>query len=231
MAQFSRELLTFYSYRTCPFCHRAAIALKEAKVPYEKVEINLKQRPEWYKRDINPSNKVPAFRLPESGRNGGEIIVESLIAAEYVADLKPESKLMPVDALERAKVRFFIESSSRIVTQFNQVLKGKPENRRAEWEKGVDVLRELNMLMEKQSSAGPYFLGKDFSMADLVLIPMLDRLELIGSFFDFKLDSSDPTISRVIEWSKACRSRESYKETVATREEMVEHYEPLISKE
>ena len=46
----------FYSAAVCPFCHRAAIAFTEVGLPYEKVEIDLLDKPAWYENLLNDYN-------------------------------------------------------------------------------------------------------------------------------------------------------------------------------
>jgi hypothetical protein len=57
---------------SCPYAHRARIALKASGTKFEIVEIDLQNKPEWYAPNINPASKVrgtltdasaaPAFR-------------------------------------------------------------------------------------------------------------------------------------------------------------------------
>jgi glutathione S-transferase len=39
--------LTFYTSIICPYAQRAAIALQEVGADYEKVEIDLANKPDW----------------------------------------------------------------------------------------------------------------------------------------------------------------------------------------
>lgn len=75
-----------YNSYYCPYAARAVVAFAETGAEHEVVEIDLKvPRPEWYLKDINPYGQVPALKI-----NDKDIILESLIVAEYLADLYPE---------------------------------------------------------------------------------------------------------------------------------------------
>lgn len=81
------QKLVLYSNRVCPFAARAVLAMAETKQPHEVVLIDLKTpRPDWYLKDINPYGQVPALKI-----NDKNIVLESLIVAEYIADLNPQA--------------------------------------------------------------------------------------------------------------------------------------------
>ncbi|KAG0320000.1 hypothetical protein BGZ97_000968 [Linnemannia gamsii] len=96
--------ITLYNAHYCPYAARAVLALAETNQEHDVVELDLSvPRPDWYLKDINPSGQVPALKLGE-----GHIILESLIVAEYIADLHPESGLIPKDPLQLAQSRYLI---------------------------------------------------------------------------------------------------------------------------
>lgn len=69
------------------------IALCECGFEYELVKVNLKTKQTADGRDylqINPKGSVPALKTPE-----GEVLTEVAIILQYLADLKPELKLLP----------------------------------------------------------------------------------------------------------------------------------------
>lgn len=79
------DKITFYTNGACPYAQRAAIALKEVGAEYEPVEIDLQNKPSWYK-DINPELKVPALNTE------GQNVAESLVIIEYINDRFPDKK-------------------------------------------------------------------------------------------------------------------------------------------
>jgi glutathione S-transferase len=50
--------IKLYSNGSCPWAHRSRIALLEAGVKYEEVEIDLRNKPDWYSK-INPVLPYP----------------------------------------------------------------------------------------------------------------------------------------------------------------------------
>src|SRR3954447_25805808 len=75
------ERLTLISHHLCPYVQRAAIALAEKGIPFERVYVDLAAKPDWFKA-ISPLGKVPVLRV---GQASGEetSIFESAVILEY----------------------------------------------------------------------------------------------------------------------------------------------------
>ncbi|KAG0273430.1 hypothetical protein BGZ95_010758, partial [Linnemannia exigua] len=79
--------IIIYNNIACPYANRVLIALQETKQEHELAFIDLKTpRPESYLKEINPYGEVPALKTA-----CGNVILESLVIAEYLADLNPEA--------------------------------------------------------------------------------------------------------------------------------------------
>ena len=50
--------LTLISHKLCPYVQRAVIALNEKGVPFERIDIDLADKPDWFLK-ISPPGKVP----------------------------------------------------------------------------------------------------------------------------------------------------------------------------
>ncbi|CAO3639710.1 unnamed protein product [Mucor hiemalis] len=126
--------ITFYNAIVCPYAQRVAIALKEVGTEYEKVEIDLQNKPDWYAKEINPESKVPVLNVE------GQNIAESLVLVEYIADRFPEANLLPKEAIKRANIRFAIEyfGSKINASVFKYVTNQKVEGSRATFESEVN---------------------------------------------------------------------------------------------
>ena len=106
--------LTLISHYLCPYVQRAAIALAEKGVPFERVYIDLANKPDWF-REISPLGKVPLLKVAhEDGRE--TVIFESAVILEYLEETLP-NPLHPADPLERARHRGWIEYGSAILNR------------------------------------------------------------------------------------------------------------------
>ncbi len=50
--------LTLISHPLCPFVQRAAIVLLEKGVPFERINVDLSAKPDWFLA-LSPTGKVP----------------------------------------------------------------------------------------------------------------------------------------------------------------------------
>ncbi|TIV94175.1 MAG: glutathione S-transferase family protein, partial [Mesorhizobium sp.] len=95
------ERLTLVSHHLCPYVQRAAIALAEKGVPLERVNVDLADKPEWF-RAISPLGKVPLLRVRHG--HSEEVIFESAVILEFLEETEA-NPLHPADPLARARHR------------------------------------------------------------------------------------------------------------------------------
>ena len=87
--------IKLYSARACPFAHRTRLVLGEKKLKFELIEIDLANKPAWYK-DVSLYGKVPAIE------HAGQRIVESAVINEYLDEVFPTPSLLPKEPARRA---------------------------------------------------------------------------------------------------------------------------------
>jgi glutathione S-transferase len=79
----------------CPYCARVRIALAEKELEFERVEVDLADRPQWL-LDLNPPRgKVPVL-------DDGFVLPESEVIMAYLDERYPERSLLPADLAARA---------------------------------------------------------------------------------------------------------------------------------
>ena len=103
--------LTLVSHHLCPYVQRAAIALAEKGVPFERVNVDLSNKPDWF-RAISPLGKVPLLRVRRD--DSEEVIFESAVILEFLEETEA-NPLHPADPLARARHRAWIEFGSAIL--------------------------------------------------------------------------------------------------------------------
>ncbi|TIT82812.1 MAG: glutathione S-transferase family protein, partial [Mesorhizobium sp.] len=102
---------TLVSHHLCPYVQRAAIALAEKGVPFERVNVDLANKPDWF-RAVSPLGKVPLLRVRQGGKK--EVIFESAVILEFLEETET-TPLHPADPLMRARHRAWIEFGSAIL--------------------------------------------------------------------------------------------------------------------
>lgn len=197
--------LTLISHHLCPYVQRAAIALDEKGVAFERVNIDLANKPDWFLK-ISPLGKVPLLRIRED--KGETILFESTVICEYLEETQAGPKLHPADPLARARHRGWMEFGSSILsdlwvyetTQDPQALEAKRS-----------VLEAKFSTVEAELGDGPYFAGAQFSLVDAVFAPIFRYFDVFDTISDSGIFDGSP---RVAAWRRALAERPSVKAAV-----------------
>src|SRR5580700_2515967 len=99
--------LKLISHRLCPYVQRAVIALTEKGVGFERIDIDLADKPDWFLA-ISPLGKTPVLQV------GDHAIFESAVILEDLEETEPKP-LHPADPLRRAEHRGWIEFGSAVL--------------------------------------------------------------------------------------------------------------------
>ena len=108
---------------------------------------------------------------PENPSQESEKIAESLVLLEFVADLYPDSGLLPKGPVQRARVRFFIDAITNKLSASYAAFSsgaGLPD-------KFIEALAEVQDLL----SPSGFAVGDHFTIADAAIAPFLGRWELL----------------------------------------------------
>ncbi|XP_007113481.1 glutathione S-transferase omega-1 isoform X4 [Physeter macrocephalus] len=108
--QVPEGLIRVYSMRFCPFAKRTLLVLKAKGIGHEVININLKNKPEWFFKK-NPFGLVPVLENSQ-----GQVIYESAITCEYLDEAYPGKKLLPDDPYEKACQKMVFELFSKVLT-------------------------------------------------------------------------------------------------------------------
>src|SRR6185503_201029 len=93
--------LTLVSYHLCPYVQRVAIALMEKGLAFERVYVDLAEKPAWFLAQ-SPLGKTPLLQVDDVA------LFESSVICEYLEETTPHP-LHPGDPLERARHRGWME--------------------------------------------------------------------------------------------------------------------------
>ena len=198
--------LTLVSHHLCPYVQRAAIALLEKGVPFERRMVDLSAKPEWFTA-ISPLGKVPLLQVSRDGHEPA-VLFESAVICEYLEETLPGPWLHPEDALERARHRGWMEFGSAILgdiwgletTTDPSVLAAKRDALVAKFARIEAVLGD-----------GPWFAGHRFSLVDAVFAPVFRYFDLFDALVDLGVFTATP---KVRAWRTALASRPSVRQAV-----------------
>ncbi|XP_051504631.1 glutathione S-transferase omega-1-like [Myxocyprinus asiaticus] len=166
--------LRLYSMRFCPFAQRARMVLNAKGIKYDTVNINLKDKPNWY-LEKNPAGTVPALETPS-----GQVIYESLITCEYLDEVYPEKKLIPSDPFERAQQKMLLENYSKVIPYFYKISMGKKNGEDVSTPE-IEFKEKLSKLNQTLANKKTIFFGGDsITMIDYMIWPWFERIEMMG---------------------------------------------------
>lgn len=192
--------LTLVSHHLCPYAQRAAIALAEKGVPYERINIDLANKPAWF-LEISPHGRVPVLIVERPGAPR-EVLFESAAILEYLDETLPHP-LHPADPAARARHRAWIEHGSAILNQIGRFYSARDaDGLRLEAAK----LREMFAKVEAVLGHGPYFAGAAFSLVDTVFGPVFRYFDLFDRLGEFGVLSDLPKLAA---WRAELRARPS----------------------
>jgi glutathione S-transferase len=189
------------SHKLCPYVQRAVIALTEKGVPFERIDIDLANKPDWFLK-ISPLGKTPVLVV------GDKAIFESAVILEYLEETQPNA-LHPADALDRAEHRGWIEYGSAVLNDIAGFYAAKDE---ATFNAKAAQLEQKFARLEERVVAGPWFDGEKFSLVDAVFGPVFRYFDVFDEIGDFGILASKPKLAQ---WRKNLAARPSVRGAVS----------------
>src|SRR5258705_2046786 len=193
--------LKLISHKLCPYVQRAVIALTEKGVAFERVDIDLANKPDWF-LGVSPLGKTPVLMV------GEHAIFESAVILEYLEETQ-EKPLHPADPLRRAEHRAFIEFGSAVLNDIAGLYSAPDE---AAFKAKAGQLEARFARLETRVAAAPWFDGEHFSLVDAVFGPVFRYFDVFDTIGEFGILSGKPNLHR---WRKSLAARPSVQAAVS----------------
>ena len=196
--------IEFFTANFSPFAQRVRLALLEKGIDYWHTEIDLSNKPEWF-TVISPLGEVPVIRHED------RFVTDSTVILEYLEDVYPDPALRPREPGKRALTRLWMEyADEKLVPAIVRSVTAQGEARA----QASAQLRDVLIFIEREGLArcgrGPYWLGQELSMLDIVFYPLFERLPAVQT----DLAGGLPLLSiRLRYWMDAMRERPSVQAT------------------
>jgi maleylpyruvate isomerase len=173
-------MMTLYGYSLSSTSYRVRIALALKGLEVTTVTKQLRRGEHQHKDflEINPQGLVPSLTLED-----GRTLSQSMAIIEYLEEAHPQPALLPMDPVERARVRGMCQLIACDVHPLNnlRVLKylesplGVDQPARDTWyrhwvETGFVALEEI---LGRDPSRGRFCYGDSPGMADVCLVPQV----------------------------------------------------------
>lgn len=192
--------LKLISHKLCPYVQRAVIALTEKGVSFERIDIDLANKPDWFLK-VSPLGKTPVLLV------GDHAIFESAVILEYLEETQA-GPLHPADALRRAEHRSYVEFGSAILNDIAGLYAASDE---AAFKAKAEQLRQRFERLETRL-IGPWFDGETFSLVDAVFGPVFRYFDVFDEIADFGILAGKPKLAR---WRQNLAARSSVKSAVS----------------
>jgi glutathione S-transferase len=192
--------LTLMSHTLCPYVQRVAIVLTEKCIDFERRDIDLSNKPDWFLQ-ISPLGKTPVLLVDN------QPIFESTVICEYLDDIRLP-RLHPEDAVLRAQHRAWMEFGSAIlnlIAGFYSAI-----NDRAMAGKLTDIASKFEQI-EGALNEGLYFSRGGFCLVDTVFGPIFRYFDVFHTIADFQCFVNTP---KVCAWRRNLAARDSVKTAV-----------------
>jgi glutathione S-transferase len=196
--------LTLISHLLCPYVQRAIIVLEEKQIAYERIDIDLANKPDWFLK-VSPLGKTPVLLMD------GQAIFESAVICEYLEETTPRA-LHPQDPIVRARHRGWMEFASSTLNAIG-ALYGAPDEQTLA-AKITDLGAKFAQVETELSTVdrnGPYFAGQSFSLVDAAFAPVFRYFEVFDTIEDFGVFTHTP---KVRAWCETLLQRPSVRGAV-----------------
>jgi glutathione S-transferase len=193
--------LVLVSHLLCPYAQRAAIVLHEKGIAFERRDVDLANKPDWFLR-ISPLGKTPVLLA------GQTAFFESAVICDYLDETLPPPQ-HPSDPLERAVHRGWVEMASAVLNAI-AALYGAADP--ARFDAATAALRSRLERVDAALGRGPWFAGERFSIVDAAFAPVFRYFDALA-----RLGQSDPAhdLPRLAAWRAALAQRASVRAAVA----------------
>ncbi|MDF1644964.1 MAG: glutathione S-transferase family protein [Pseudomonadales bacterium] len=190
------------SHVLCPYVQRSIITLKEKNIPFTRTDIDLANKPAWFKQK-SPMGKVPILIVDDN-----RALFESSVICEYLDEVTADS-LHPRDSFEKANHRALIELGSAILNNIASLYNAKEK---ARFQNIHTEIQGKFQFLEKELSGIPFFSGDKFHLIDAVYSPIFRYFEVFDSFTELNTFAHLPKCQL---WRKALSQRKSVKQAVS----------------
>jgi maleylacetoacetate isomerase len=176
------KLYSFFNSSTS-YRVRIALALKELPYDYQGINLRVGQQYSCEHRERSPIGGVPVLDAD------GALLTQSLAIIDYLDSQYPGPRLIPADALQRARVLEIANligcdihpiNNVRVLNYLQNVLAVTAEQK-ATWYKHwvAEGLAAVEALLQRHGS-GNYCMGDEPGLADCCLIPQVANAERMG---------------------------------------------------
>ena len=213
-----------YGTPVSPFVRKVQVVLAHAGAEYDFEDVNIMAMPDWFV-EISPARRIPVLRDKSVGKEGVAGTIPDSSAIALFLDKRLDIGLYGASAFDAGRVAWIEEYADTVVALpagmdfFRPIIfplfAGKPsdvEKARQTWHEKFPPLFDY---LEGVLDGGDYFVGGQFSLADIAVGCQMTQIDLIAGLPDA---GKWPALVRHTE---AMKARSGFKENLAICSKML----------
>ena len=167
-----------------PFARKARVVLREKNFAFEEI-IDVPWNKDTLTKDFNPLGKIPILLQEDA-----EPLYDSTVIVQYLENLKQSPRMFPLDAKDHIQARLIEATSDGVCDAVVLIYleHSRSENLRSSaWIKRQEkkIYKGIEYLSDNLGNK-KYFLGSDFTIAEVSTISCLEYLDLRFPKFDWR---------------------------------------------
>ena len=167
-----------------PFARKVRVVLREKNFAFEEI-IDVPWNKDTLTKDFNPLGKIPILLQEDA-----EPLYDSTVIVQYLENLKQSPRMFPLDAKDHIQARLIEATSDGVCDAVVLIYleHSRSENLRSHaWIKRQEkkIYKGIEYLSDNLGNK-KYFLGSDFTIAEVSTISCLEYLDLRFPKFDWR---------------------------------------------
>jgi len=217
--ELSPDKLRLYSMRFCPYAQRTRMVLHLLQIPHEVVNINLKNKPDWFLTK-NPFGTVPVLE------ENNKIVYESAVCDEYLTDVYGSKGLIASDPYEKARAKILMDTYGKVTDKFYGLLRTTTdEDKKKVTEELHKALHFLETSLERK-----YFGGDQPLIVDFHMWPWFERMPMLEQLTGVHVLPEDK-FPKLKSWAKAMLEHPTIQATRFSDDIHVEFFKAMLAGE
>lgn len=187
--------MKLYTFKICPFVERAQIVAKECGMDCEQIEVDIRNKPQWY-LDLPEASTVPKLEMTIE-KNHKAYIPDTIAICNLFDDLNGNT-LQPSDLKVKAFNTYWIHQLTPLMGNAYMMSMADNQNDHENYKAALfSQLHHLEILLSN-IQPNPYFNGETYKMIDIAYAPQFKRFECMARLYQLDLLSDFPFIQK---WS------------------------------
>ncbi len=168
-----------YTSPLSPYGHRVEMCLLEKNISFERIYVDLGNKPDWFIQ-LSPLGKAPILQIEN------QVLFDSIAICEYLEETFKEVALHPVDPIQKAINRGWMDFSNGLVSSIFQL--ASTQNIESFEAKILEIKDKINHF-DNNLPTTKFFNGDNISIIDICMVSAIIPFTFIES--EFAIDIND----------------------------------------